>query len=1179
MLSPYVLRAHSGHGSLEFVENQGQWKEPFLYKAMTGACDVYLEKNGFTFMLGDAANSQKMGDFKHGKLKEMPLLKYHAYKVIFEGSQDPSKVEGSKPQQHHYNYFLGNDPTRWRSNIHPNYAVDYSNLYPGVDLHVASEKGIMKYDLIIQPGTGPDMVRMRYDGAEGLAVKEGMLVVKTSVGDVREMPPYAYQYVEGKRVEVACNYKVKGDIVSFSFPKGYDQSKLLVIDPTVVFATLTGSPADNWGFTATYDAQGNLYAGGGTSGPGYPGATGSSYQGGGTGGGNTGFPSDITISKFQSTPNTILWSTYIGGGDNDQPHSMIIDGSGNLFIAGRTYSSNFPVQNAFDASHNNGADIVVVKLNASGSLTSSTYVGGAADDGVNISSVWGVTNTSLKHSYADDARSEIIADNTGNVYIAASTQSLNFPTVNASKGTLSGTQDAVVFKLDNNLTNMLWSTYLGGNNDDAAYVLALNQAQTSIYVAGGMNDGGIPGAVTGGSFDPTFNSIPGTPDGFIARYQNSGTYAITRGTYIGTSAYDQIFGIQVDLDDNVYICGNTLGAFPVKAASASIYQNANSSQFIMKLDANLNTNIYSTVYGSGTTGFINITPTAFLVDTCQNVYISGWGGTTAGNNSSSAGMPTNLTTTTPAGILSASIDGSDFYFICLSKNAISLLFAAYYGSNIAEHVDGGTSRFDKNGVIYQAICGNCGVPTNALPTTPAAHSAIDGSTNCNLAALKIEFNLGAVKANIDIKPDKVVCLGEQAHFQNNSSNGTSYEWDFGDGVGTSTQFVPNPYVYNKAGTFNVRMIVTNPDACKVKDTAYLTITVDTVKINADFEVEFSGNCSPYDIKIKNNSQFSKTPGSQSFTSFTWDFGDGKTGTGFNPSHTYADTGTYTIRMTMRDTTSCNSPDTVSRQVTFSNFNVKAGFEMPPVCERNKLVFNNTSTLAKTYFWDFGDGDISTDMTPTHEYDTAGLYQVKLVAYNDLSCNKADSIIKTMEVRASPYADFDFSPKFINPDEDINKPITFRNKSLNAETYNWNFGDNTGSEERDPVHFYKKSGIYTVCLAVKNQFDCWDTICKPVRTEVQPIVDVPSAFSPNGDGKNDVFYVRGGAVEKVTLRVYNRWGELIFEAIDVQANDPAHGWDGTYKEKQQEMEAYGFVVNATFIDGRTFYKKGNVTLIR
>ncbi|WP_276133118.1 PKD domain-containing protein [Polluticoccus soli] len=1180
LLSPYLSGAHEGHSSIEFVENKGQWKEPFLYKATTAYGNIFLEKDGFMFSLSANENASKINEFKHGHTTTPPVLKYHAYKVSFVGAQIAESVTGSKAQKHYYNYFLGNSPSHWRSEIHPVYNVDYHTLYNGIDLHVSSENSQLKYDFIVQPGADASQIKLNYDGATSVTLKENNLNIETSVGTVNEMAPYAYQYINDRRVEVQCRYKLEGNTVSYSFPKGYNKSATLVIDPNVVFATFTGSSADNWGFTATYDALGNFYAGGIAFAQGYPlkGAYDATFNtGGGTGGGN-GLSYDMSVTKFDPSGAGLVYSTYIGGADNEQPHSMVVDGAGNLIIAGRAYSSDYPTANAYDASYAGGADIIVTKLNAAGTaLIGSTFFGGADDDGVNISSLYATTSQiDLKHSYADDARSEVIVDNAGNIYVASCTRTATGLGIG---GTYGGGQDGVVLKFNSNLSSLIGGSYIGGVGEDAAYVLALDKAQTTLYVGGGVTNTAFSTGVTSGSYAPNYKG--GIADGYIAKFQNAGAPILTKATYIGSASYDQVFGVQLDDNDDVYAMGNTLGK-NTDLNPTTTWSNPGAPQFVIKLANTLaGPPIFITRFGDPSANAINISPVAFLIDTCQHIYISGWGGSTAGNGSSTANMPVDISKgVTPSGIISSTTDGSDFYFIAISKNSTSLLFAGYYGGNaLAEHVDGGTSRFDRNGVIYQAICGNCGTATTGLPMTSGAWSTSDKSTNCNLAAIKIEFNLGAVNAKAKADPDGVVCLGESIQFKNSSTNAQSYEWDFGDGSPISTAHTPPPHTYGAIGKYKVRLITVNPDACKTRDTDYVDVTVDTIRIKVNFSVEVTANCNPYKIQITNHSQYSKTPNAPSITQFIWDFGDGKTGTGANPNHDYPDTGTYVIRVTMIDTTACNSPDTMSQVVKFQNFLVKAGFELPPVCERNNIPFPNKSSNAAAYIWNFGDGDTSHAESPMHKYDTAGNYTVTLYAINDASCNRIDSFSQLVVVKGSPHADFDYTPKIFD-EFNVNDPVVLTNKTLGGDVFEWNFGDNTGSNKQHPEpHFYKKTGSYTVCLMTKNSVDCWDTVCKRIDALVEPIVDIPTGFSPNGDGNNDVLYVRGGAIEKVTLRVYNRWGQLVFEAIDVQANDPAYGWDGSFKGKQQEMEVYGYVMSGIFITGDPFYKKGNVTLIR
>jgi len=1175
---PLQLFAIPGSGTLEFVENKGQWPEAFRFKMSNTNGNIFLENNVFTYVVGAAGNIDQIQGFKTGKYKKV-TLNYYAYKMVFENANPRPVIEQQQVQDHYYNFFLGNDPQRWKSGIHPCMEVDYLNLYTNIDLRASSDGSRLTYDFIVKPGADPETIRVRYDGIEELHIKNGNLEIPTSVVTTEEMKPYAYQVVNGRQVQVFCRYKVNGNRVSYDFPDGYDKTKELVIDPTVVFATFTGSGYDNWGYTATYDAAGNFYAGGITSnflgGSGYPvvpatGAIQTSFGGGDQLNGNK-YPADISISKFNATGSALIYSTYLGGKSNEQPHSLIVDQAGNLIIAGRTYSKNFPVTpNGYDTSYNGNGDLILTKFNASGTaLLGSTYVGGSGTDITNDTAAeFGYGN--LKHNYGDDARSEVIVDQSGNIYVAASTRSTDFPTTSAAiKTTLivGDAQDGVVLKMNSSLTSLIWSTYLGGDDNDAAYVLSLDKTESNLYVAGGTQSTNFP--FTTGAY---ISSSQGGTDGFISKFLNSGSYPCLRSTYIGRNAYDQCYGIQVDAVNNVYAMGQTLGGtFPV---STGVYSNPGSSQFIIKLDANLSANLRSTVFGSGDASHTNISPVAFLIDTCGNIYISGWGGDIYSSSGFTPPPGTGTTNGMPIGGLAgpaaqSTTDGADFYFIVLSTNMANLLYATYMGSNggVPEHVDGGTSRFDKNGIVYQAICGGCSKGT--FPTTAGAYATTNTGPNCNLVALKIAFFLGPVDASFTLQPGTHICLGTPVTIVNTSVNATSYQWDFGDGSPTSNAQTPPPHTYTAVGTYKIRLICTNPIACNLADTFSLTVTVDNNKINPSFVATVVDTCAPFLTTFKNTSQVSATP---SGTVYFWEFGDGSTYTGQTPpGKNYAKAGTYTITLVMTDPTACNSPDSVSQTVTFRDDLVKAGFNVPDlVCLGDSFAPSNTSVLAETYLWNFGDNKTSTLARPFHKFDSAGTYKVTLMAYNPNTCNKVDSLSKVITVKPSPLADFSYTP-IIPVTNEINR---FTNLSQNAVSYNWNFGDGTGTTETNPEHFYKRSGTYDVCLVAMNKEGCADTTCKPITADILPLADIPNAFSPNGDGNNDILYVVGAAIESIDLKIYNRWGQLVFESTDVKK-----GWDGTYNGKRQEVDVYAYTLNVRFVDDTTMFKKGNVTLLK
>lgn len=1159
-------RSALGHGHnlfspVEYVRNDGQWAGDFLYRGTTPHGEIFLRKKGFRIL-------QVGTDFHElrRKLHEQPgagnlSFNYHVYDMNFVGANEVSACQEEKLQKHYYNYFLGNDPKNWKSSIHPALALVYKNLYNGVDARIYSESGHVKYDLIAEPGATVSAIAIAYEGTDRIALENNKLLITTSVGTNTEMSPYAYQFIGDEKVEVPCRYVLRDNKqVGFDFPKGYNKKYSLVIDPILIFSTLTGSTADNWGFTATYDSLGNFFSGGIANAAGYP-LTAGPFQGtfGGGGFGGGGFGCDAVISKFNPAGNALIYSTYLGGSDNDQPHSIVVDQNGNLGIAGRTYSTNFPTSaGCYDNTANGAADIFVTKLNNTGTaLIGSTYIGGSGADGENITPVY-TTMTSLKHNYGDDARSEIIVDANNNLWVSASTSSTNFPTVLANQTSLAGGQDGVIFQLNNTCSTLIWSTYWGGSLNDACYVLSFDKVNPNIlYVGGGTESANLP--VTQGTLHPTFQ---GATDGFLLKF-NASSKVLQAGTFIGTGSYDQVYGVQTDDSSHVYVMGQTMGAYPV---TAGVYSNPNSSQFISKIDNNLTGIMASTVYGSGSTATTNISPVAFLVDKCGSIYVSGWGGPTGGNPGTTFGMPTT------AGALQASTDGSDFYFIVFSKNFQNLLYATFFGQNGGggEHVDGGTSRFDPNGVIYQAICAACG-GSQLFPTTPGSWSTTNGSLNCNLGAVKIDFQLQNPDAVASANGPTSGCLPFTVNFVNNSSSATNYLWDFGDGSPTSTATTPS-HTYTTAGNYTVTLVASNPNGCTAStDTNYLLITVIDDSIFASFTYVKVDSCGPFTANF-NNTSFTNFGPVGAGTTFQWDFGDGTSFTGANPpTHNFPNAGSFTVTLTMTNPNACNSPSVVSLVVDFSTSLVTSAFVIPDsICLPALVNFVDQSTNATTWAWSFGDGNTSTQTNPTNTYVTPGVYTIYLVSGNPATCNKLDTSSQTLSIFPSPFADFDWSP---NPPEP-NTPNSFTNLSTGATRYLWDFGDGSTDTTKNPIHIYQKDGTYTVCLTATNQYGCIDTACKSVRGMVIPLVDVPTGFSPNGDGINDVVYVKGYGIDKMTFRIFNRWGEKVFESTD-----KAIGWDGRYKNVIQEMEVYGYTLSVTFFDGTKTFKKGNITLLK
>jgi gliding motility-associated-like protein len=805
--------------------NKGQWDSEIFYKVDLVNGSMHVEQNAFSYVFHNALKHNHAEKEHIDEVAEE--IQCHVIRSTFVGaSWDGDKVE-QKQSSFYRNYFLGNDHSKWKSNVYSSQEVRLQEFYPGIDLQLLGSDQL-KYSFVVKSGIDVNQIKFDIDGADSISIdSQGQLHIYHRFGEIIETPPIAWTESNIGKKKVNCDFKLEGTIVSFNFPEGYDETSVLIIDPNLTFSSFTGATADNWGMTATPDLSGNLYAGGiifDGSGS-YPTTTGAfdvtfnggnnyTYVNGSLTYSMSGF--DIGISKFNAGGTAYLYSTYLGGSGNEAPHSLVTDPNGNLYVFGVTGSSNFPISSgAFDTSFNGGpfvsenelgyygADIFVTRFNAAGSaLVGSTFVGGTGTDGINIGN--------LNYNYGDPFRGEIIVEN-GFIYVSSTTQSTNFPTVASAQNTLSGVQDAVIFKMNDLLTAMSWSTYFGGSGLESGNSIQ-RASNGNIYVAGGTNSTTL--SFPAGN-DLTFNG--GISDGYLLKLDGTSS-AFLAGTYMGMSEYDQAYFVQLDQADEVYVFGQSESAWPI---TGGLYGTANSGQFIRKYSNDLTSVLWTTMVGAGS-GHPEISPTAFLVSDCYDIYFSGWGGTINSSYSNQAQFSTTNGFQTTPDAYQSTTNGSNFYLAVLGQDASTLKYATFMGgsSSSYNHVDGGTSRFDKSGRVYHAVCGACGGDNFGFTTTPGVIGPQNLSSNCNLAAFK--FELSTIEAIIS-NPEPYICLPSPVVFNNNSSNGNAFSWDFGDGNGSSS--VNPSHVYGGPGSYNVTLVVSDTNGCFSADSVHFVVEI------------------------------------------------------------------------------------------------------------------------------------------------------------------------------------------------------------------------------------------------------------------------------------------------------------------------------------------------------------------
>ncbi|MBU3661136.1 MAG: PKD domain-containing protein [Flavobacteriales bacterium] len=981
------------------IENKGQWPKGVVFRANMDGGKLWVLENKMIFHLQDysamhKAHAMKTPGFTGETIKETVVH------LNFVGSKKAKEIKKYNPTDFYYNYFIGADQSKWASDVHGYESAVMKEFYSGIDFKITGQGDEVKYEFIVNPQVDPSVIKLNYAGQNSLKIdRKGNLVIDTELGKIFENKPYAYQVIEGQKKEVAVKFVLNGDNVTFDLGK-YNPNYNLIIDPVLVFATYNGANSDNFGMTATYGHDGTAYSGGTVYGNNFPTPDNQTYDV------NSNFTvlngsygvTDVFITKYNPTGTQMLWSTFIGGGNNnagtETVHSMICDLNDNLYFFGATSSADFPTTaSAFDQTHNGGGtaefyyngvyyssqgtDIYVAKLSTNGhNLLGSTFVGGSLNDGVNYTAGALPYNSANSYSgltsnYGDQFRGEIMLDQNNNILVASCTKSTNFPVASAIQGTNGGGQDGVVFKLAANFQSLLFSSYYGGSADDACYSVKVDDFDNIIFAGGTKSTNLI--ATTGG-WQPA--NAGGTADGFVVKLPPTGNN-ITQASYIGRNQYDQVFFVEVDRDNNIFLLGQSVGGtFPVVNAA---YSNGNSSNFIIKLNSALTTNMASTRFGNGSTS-INVSPAAFLVDICGNIYVSAWGANIL-QNTPISGMPV-----TPDAFRLTPPNGFDFYLLVLKRDFGGILYGTYIGGNQSEeHVDGGTSRFDKNGIVYQSVCAGCGNHDD-FPTTPGAWSATNNSNNCNNAIYK--FDTGVIP-NAEFTTDQVAgCQNFTVTFDNSSSDDDSFLWDFGNGNVDSVTV--NPVItYDTPGTYQVNLYVTD-SFCLIVDTARVTITVlDSIRINL-----------PDTLKLCNSNPTQLIANSYG----TGDYFIWSTSPNFtNPLNIPADSVITVV-----------PPGTkyyikVGNQYCSKIDSVVVIFDVPPTaeitinnqqgCAPLTVTLTNSSVQTNYFLWNFGNGVLdSVNNTTSVTYTTPGTYQISLTIVDDV-CPAND--VATVTVTVTP----------------------------------------------------------------------------------------------------------------------------------------------------------------------------------
>ena len=666
------------------------------------------------------------------------------------GASKPSRYPtGEEQLAGTANYFIGNDPRNWRTNV-PTYAkVRYRGVYSGVDLVYYGNQRQLEYDFVIAPGADPKPILLQLSGARALSLgPDGDLRVAAGNSSLTFRKPTIYQVINGQRKTVEGGYRLlPKSMVGFRLGS-YDREKPLVIDPVLVYSTyLGGSGIFDKGDGAnavTVDTAGNVYVTGYTYSADFPVTTGA-FQSKSNGAPSQNTPNNAFVTKLNPTATALVYSSYLGGSgaaNGDTANAIAIDSSGNAYVAGQAYSTDFPVTpgafqtvNHAAASAGQASNGFITKLNPTGSqLVYSTYLGGSQNEGGETEGVNGLA-----------------VDSSGNVYVAGTTGSSDFPVTQGAFQTVypPAASDAFVTKLNATGNALIYSTFLGGNSVTFGMAIALDSSNNA-YVTGSSFSTNFP--VTPGAYQPTNHfSAYQTPDAFVTKLNSTGS-ALVFSTYLGGSGGpaggDSGNAIVVDSTGNVYVAGLssssnfpvTPGAFQTVEPAAGVYNGTGHNAFVTKLNPTGTVLIYSTYLGGGGLGdsgggeYSGDSAYGLSVDAAGSAYVVG--------TTESFNFP--VTTAAISTTLSSTL-GSAF-ITKLNPAGTALVFSTYLNSNSATAV--ALDSTDNIYVVGSADSGN-------LPVTSGVFQAVDNAAanhGSNAYITKLDLSLTTTSPIVTVTP-------------------------------------------------------------------------------------------------------------------------------------------------------------------------------------------------------------------------------------------------------------------------------------------------------------------------------------------------------------------------------------------------------------------------------------------
>jgi gliding motility-associated-like protein len=1065
-----------------WVKNSGQWSAEILYVAPTFTGNIIINKaTEIIYALPvDSTSGYVLKERFVGKTKK----------------HTPEIPYGEKRNAARFNYFMGNDPSSWKTNVPAYEVLNLGEIWEGVELKLNAYNNNVEKLFYIKPNINPSSIQIIVDGAEQLKVsQDGYLVVFTPAGKLCYSAPVAYQWINGKKHLAKAEYKINEERKNtYSFlVADYDPNYELIIDPLLA-STFIGDGGNDWGNAIAVDESGNIFITGYSWSDNFPTTAGvysESFNG----------VKDAYVSKFTNDLSTLLVSTFIGGSSWDNGLSITVESTGEVIIAGATGSPNFPIAGiSYDNTYNGGSnDVFVCKLdNDLSSIIASTFIGGGDDD----------------YGY------DLTLDQAGNVFVTGRTESTDYPAIGGFDLSFNGGfEDVFVSKLNNDLSTLLASTYIGGSTDEGADAIITDDAG-NVFISGFTYSDDFPTA--GMPFDSTHN---GSGDIFIAKFNND-LSVLSAATFIGGSNFEESHAIAMDSSQNIFIAGYTGSSeYPSTQGVFDSTFNGNHDAIITKINNDLSEILASTFIG----GADDDDCYGLVIEGAENVFIAGISFSTDYPVTGNAFDDTH--------------NGERDIFVSRFSFDLSLLLESTYLGGVDNDwaldltIDDAGSVFVGGGTYSDDF--------------PIQGSPYDDSYN------------GGEDAIIA----KIVGCGVNDFCDPNNTFGSIFldvEQDSICTQGCSATASPGPM--GEGGCFDFQYATVWYTFTPESDWDCIKISIGSEDLPQPQMAVFQGDC----------------PGINSSLPFACDIGSG---------------GELSIHLGVEDS--------ITYYIAISDATGAEGYF--DICIENSPADALSLEVAASDLQCFESNNGSIDLTVNNgtgfiDYDwnedtldgVANINTLSIGAYLITVTDENNCVAETDTIMITQPDQIFVNLDLENENEIENNEILYGDTilasavpSINEEAISnviWLpqhiLTDTTSGFSLE--QYVSPLSTSELIVMIEDTSGCFaaDTTMIMVSTDFPFFV--PNVFAPESSNiQNTIFrpFVTH-KVQKINyMRIFNRWGALVYERKYFPTVDESVGWDGRFKGKMLDSGVYVFLLEMEFINGDVRRYSGDVTLVR